>query len=146
LKLGAIAYVSAAADVSAVKVVSINWTESRDSATAAPDSHIQTVLSKYTAALERRDMAAVKRLWPTINGAQVVALRAEFDQTRPVRIELLDPKIDVNGDTAVVMARRRNILMTTSGTTMRFVTMTTLRLRNAEGSWTIEDVRQQAER
>jgi hypothetical protein len=111
LKLGAIAYVSAAADVSAVKVVSINWTESRDSATAAPDSHIQTMLSKYTAALE-----------------------------------LLDPKIDVNGDTAVVMARRRNILMTTSGTTMRFVTMTTLRLRNAEGSWTIEDVRQQAER
>lgn len=146
LKLGAIAYVSAAADVSAVKVVSITWTESPAIAYAAPDSHIKSVLSKYTAALERRDMAAVKRLWPTINGRQMIALRAEFDQTRIVRIELLDPKIDIAGDTAVVMARRRNILMTTSGTTMRSVTMTTMRLRNGDDGWTIEDVRYQAER
>ena len=146
LKLGAIAYVSAAADLSTVKVVSITWTESSDGGIAAPDSHIKTVLSNYTAALERRDMAAVKRLWPTINGPQMVALRAEFDQTRTVRIELLDPKIDIAGDTAVVIARRRNILMTTSGTTMRSVTMTTMRLRNGEGGWTIQEVRYQAER
>jgi hypothetical protein len=105
LKLGAIAYVSAAADVSGVKVVSTNSAESRDINVAAPESHIQGVLSKYATALERRDMAAIKRLWPTINGAQMVALRAEFDQIRTVRVELLEPKIDVNGDTALVVAR-----------------------------------------
>lgn len=146
LKLGAIAYVSAAADVSAVKVVSIDWTGSSDAPRAASDTHIQTVLTKYTTALERRDMAALKRLWPTINGAQMVALRAEFDQSRTVRVELLDPRIDVKGDTALVTARRRSVLLTTSGTTMRVVTMTTLRLRNAASGWTIEDIRHQVDR
>jgi hypothetical protein len=146
LKLGAIAYVSAAADVSAVKVLSIDWTGSSDAPSAAPDTYIQAVLTNYTRAIERRDMAALKRLWPTINGAQMLALRAEFDQSRPVRIELLDPKIDVKGDTALVMTRRRSILLTTSGTTMRVMTMTTLRLRHDASGWTIEDIRHQAER
>ena len=86
LKLGAIAYVSAAADVSAVKVISIDSTGSRDAASAAPHTHIHTVLTKYTEALQRRDMAALKRLWPTINGPQMLGLRAEFDQSRTVRV------------------------------------------------------------
>jgi hypothetical protein len=145
LKLGAIAYVSAAADVSAVKVVAIDWTGS-SAAPAASDTHIQAVLTNYTRAIERRDMAALKRLWPTINGAQILALRAEFDQSRAVRVELLDPKIDVKGDTALVMTRRRSVLLTTSGTTMRVMTMTTLRLRHDASGWTIEDIRHQAER
>lgn len=145
LKLGAIAYVSAAADVSAVKVVSIDWTASSNTATVS-ETHIQTLLTKYSTALGRRDMIALKRLWPTINGAQMLALRTEFDQSRTVRVELLDPRIDVKDDTALVTARRRSILMTTSGTTMRVMTMTTLRLRNAADGWTIEDIRDQAER
>lgn len=146
LKLGAIGYVSAAADVSAVKVVTIDWTASSGTAAAAPEQLIQAVLTKYATAIERSDLVALKRLWPTINGPQMLAHRAEFGQARTLRVELLDPKIDVKGQAAVVVARRLRVLMTTSGTTMRVMASTTLRLRHDPIGWVIEDIRYQAER
>ena len=146
LKLGAIGYVSPGADVSAVKVLSIDRTSSTETASGAPEALIQTVLTKYVSALEGRDLIAIKRLWPTMNGAQMRALRAEFDQMRALRVELLDQRVDIKDDKAVVVARRRDILVTSSGTTMRVVTQATLDLRRDAGGWTIEDARYQAQR
>lgn len=143
LKLGAIGYVSALADVSTVKVVAIDATRSTD---AAANDGIQEVLAGYAAAIERSDMGALKRLWPTMTGAQVLAQREEFARGRTVRVELLDPKIDVRDDRALVTARRRSVVMTSSGTTTRGLSMTTLRLRQISGRWAIEDVRHQTDR
>ena len=146
LKLGGIGYVSPSADVSGVKVISIDLTKAADAAAAGTDDGIHQVLTGYAAAIERSDMGALKRLWPTMTGAQIVAQRQEFAQARTVRVELLDPKIDVKGDAALVTARRRSLVMTSSGTTTRVMTTTTLRLRQTLGRWAIEDIRHQAER
>ena len=145
LKRGAIGYVSAAADVSAVRVVSIDFSTAADPSDASDDA-IQAVLTGYAAAVQRSDMGALKRLWPTMTGAQILAQREEFAQGRTVKVELLDPKVDVKGDAAIVTARRRSVVMTSSGTTTRVVMMTTLRLRHALGRWAIEDIRHQPER
>lgn len=145
LKLGAIGYVSATADLSAVKVLTIDSTGS-GTAAATPEDPIQALLTKYVSAMERSDLGALKRLWPTINGPQMLAHRAEFSEARTVRVELVDRKIDLKGEEAIVVARRRSVRMTSSGTTMRVVTGTTLRLRQGQSGWVIEDIRYQAER
>jgi hypothetical protein len=146
LKLGAIGYVSAATDVSAVKVISVDWAGSSDSAAAQPEALVQGVLKKYASAVERGDLGALKQLWPTMTGAQMLAFRAESNQARAIRVELLDPRIDIKADKAVVVARRRNIFLTTSGTTIRTETATTVRLSYAASGWIIEDIRYQAQR
>ena len=146
LKLGAIGYVSAAADVSGVKVLTVDGAARPVESAAASDRLIRSVLGEYTSALQKHDLQALRRVWPTMNPAQTRAMRAQFEQTRTVRVQLVDPRIEVNGDTAVVQAQRLHLLATTSGTTTRVVTMTTLTLRNVQGSWTIEDVRYRTER
>jgi hypothetical protein len=146
LKLGAIGYVSANADVSAVKVLSIDWTRSQNETADSPERLIRAVLAEYSAAIQRSDLNALKRLWPTITGKQMLAYRAEFAQARIIRVDLLEPKIDLNGDAAVVAARRRSVVMTSSGTTTHVLTTATLRLRQAASGWTIEDVQYQPPR
>jgi hypothetical protein len=146
LKLGAIGYVSADADVSAVKVLSIDWTRSQTDTDDSPERMIRGVLNAYSTAIQRSDLNALKRLWPTITGKQMLAYRAEFAQTRVLRIDMLEPKIDVNGDAAVVTARRRSVVLASSGTTTHVLTTATLRLRHEASGWTIEDVQYQPAR
>ena len=146
LKLGAIGYVSSTADVSAVKVVPIERSATAaHTAVAGTDSGIQKVLTGYTAALEARDVDALKRIWPTVTAAQERAIRAEFGHTRALTVELLEPRIEVRDDQAVVVARRRYALTTTEGTKLQTDTMTTLNLRRASTGWIIHDVRFRSE-
>jgi hypothetical protein len=145
LKLGGVGYVSAAADVSQVKVISI--VRGGDASPGrSGEQPIPGVLATYVAALESRDLDALKRIWPTMNVGQSRAIRAEFDHARSMSVELLDPRIDVKDDKAVVVARRRYAVTTTEGTQLQSETVTTLNLRLGAGGWVIEDIRYQAAR
>jgi hypothetical protein len=138
--------VSAAADVSQVKVVSI-VRRSSDVVTVSSGEHlILNVLRTYTSALEARNFDALRRIWPAINASQARAIRAEFDHARSMQVELLDPRIDVKDDKAVVVARRRYAVTTTEGTQLQSETVTTLNLRHGTAGWVIEDIRYQAAR
>jgi hypothetical protein len=144
LKLGAIGYVSARADVSAVKVVPIE--RGADGHTAgAVDTVIQKALTAYTTALEARDFDALKRIWPGVTGAQERAIRAEFGHARTLRVNLLSPRIDARDDQAIVTARRRYAITTTEGTKLQTESAITLNLRRAISGWIIQDVRFRAE-
>jgi hypothetical protein len=145
LKLGGIGYVSAAADVSQVKVLSI-VRRSTEAGTVGSGEHILNVLRTYTAALEGRNVDGLKRIWPTMSASQERAIRAEFDHARSMRVELLDPRIDVKEDKAVVLARRRYAVTTAEGTQLQSEAVTTLNLRRATSGWVIEDIRYQAAR
>ena len=104
------------------------------------------VLQRYVAALEHRDIAALKAVWPSLGGAQQAAIESEFANAREIDVEFVDPKIDVAGQTMTVSGRRRYSLRTRDGQQLRSDTITTLALRQAGADWVIESVRHQAVR
>jgi serine/threonine-protein kinase len=104
------------------------------------------VLQRYIAALEHRDIAALKAVWPSLGGSQQAAIEAEFANAREIDVEFVDPKIDVAGQTMTVSGRRRYSLRTRDGQQLRSDTITTLALRQAGADWVIESVRHQAAR
>ena len=104
------------------------------------------ILQRYIGALERRDIAALKAIWPSLGGAQQSAIEAEFGNARSIDVEFLDPKIDVAGASITITGHRRYSLRTRDGQQLRSDTMTTLSLRQAGSEWVIESVRHQATR
>ena len=104
------------------------------------------VLQRYIAALEHRDIAALKAVWPSLGGAQQAAIESEFANAREIEVEFVDPKIDVAGQTMTVSGRRRYSLRTRDGQQLRSDTITTLALRQVGNDWVIESVRHQAAR
>ena len=104
------------------------------------------VLQRYIAALEHRDIGALKAVWPSLGGAQQAAIEAEFANAREIDVEFVDPKIDVAGQTMTVSGRRRYSLRTRDGQQLRSDTITTLALRQAGADWVIESVRHQTAR
>jgi len=104
------------------------------------------VLQRYIAALEHRDIGALKAVWPSLGGAQQAAIESEFANAREIDVEFVDPKIDVAGQTMTVSGRRRYSLRTRDGQQLRSDTITTLALRQSGTDWVIESVRHQAAR
>ncbi len=104
------------------------------------------VLQRYIAALEHRDIGALKTVWPSLGGAQQAAIESEFANAREIDVEFVDPKIDVAGQTMTVSGRRRYSLRTRDGQQLRSDTITTLALRQSGSDWVIESVRHQAAR
>jgi len=99
---------------------------------------IEQLLREYQAAYERRDAAAVVRLMPSAKAAE---LSRSFSQLRAYEMEILDPRIAVTGDTAVVTCVRRISVEPRAGArpAPRLIP-TVLRLKQSAGAWTIESV------
>ena len=97
-------------------------------------------LRRYTAALEQRDVTALKAVWPGLSRSQQSAVEAEFANARSISVELASPRIDVTGATATVTAVRHYSLSTRDGQQLRSDTSTTLTLRQASSGWVIESV------
>jgi hypothetical protein len=142
LKLGAIGYVSAAADVSQVKVIAV-VRQAAGSAVGVSDSLVHHALTAYLSAFEARDLDALKRIWPVMTTAQMRAIRAEFDHARSVQVSFVEPRIDIKDGKAVVVARRRYAVTTLEGTKLQSETTTTISLKYVTNAWIIEDVRYQ---
>ena len=102
---------------------------------------IAATLDRYTAALEHRDMAGLKAVWPGLSGAQQSAIQNEFDSARSINAELAESRIDVAGTTATVSGVRRYTVQTRDGQQLHRDTATTIRLRRAGSAWVIETIR-----
>ena len=101
---------------------------------------IVAAMRRYTAALEQRDVTALKAVWPGLSRSQQAAVEAEFANARSISVELASPRIDVTGQTATVTAVRHYNLNTRDGQQLRSDTSTTLTLRHAPSGWLIESV------
>ncbi len=101
---------------------------------------VAATLRRYTSALEQRDVAALKAVWPGLSRSQQEAVEADFANARSISVELASPRIDVNGATATVTAVRHYSLRTRDGQQLRSDTTTTLTLRHAASGWLIESV------
>jgi serine/threonine-protein kinase len=111
-----------------------------------PEQAVLAGLRRYVAALERRDMAALKAVWPGLTGREQSAIQDDFSNARRISVEFGSPKIQVNGGTAIVSGRRRYEVETRDGHHLQYDTNTTLMFRNAGGTWQIESVHHQAVR
>jgi eukaryotic-like serine/threonine-protein kinase len=116
------------------------------SARAAAEDAIRDLLDRYEAALESRSLAALKRLWPSLGGAQQGAIENEFRHASQIRVEIIDPRIAVSGGSATVSFLRRYELMTVDNQRLSSDTPTTMTLRRADANWIIESIRFDAPR
>lgn len=111
-------------------------------APAAPTAQelVASTLRRYTAALQQRDIGALKAVWPGLSRSQQDAVEAEFANARSINVELASPQMEIAGATATVTAVRHYSLTTRDGQQLRSNTSTTLTLRQAASGWLIESV------
>jgi serine/threonine protein kinase len=111
-----------------------------------PVSAVQAVLAKYRAALESRDLNALKRIWPSLSGRQEDAIRNEFEHSRGIAVGLdgLDIRPTSNG--ATLTCHRSYAVTTADGQTLRTATQMSMTLARRDGVWTIETIRHEAAR
>jgi SnoaL-like domain len=101
---------------------------------------IRRVIAQYVNGLEARNLAAIKRVWPSMGGIQEQALRTEFQNARTVEALFDDPRITINDDTTTVTGLRSYNLVTRDGQQLSSVTRTTITLRRNGDGWVIEQV------
>jgi hypothetical protein len=111
-----------------------------------PVTAIQGVLARYRAALESRDINALKRIWPTLSGRQEDAIRNEFEHSRGIAVGLDGVDIRPNGNGATVSCHRNYAVTTADGQTLRTATQMSMTLARHDGVWTIETIRHEAAR
>jgi hypothetical protein len=105
---------------------------------AAREAAVADVLARYVAAVESRNLDALRRLWPTLN---VTAMRDEFRQASSIQVEVVDPHISVTGDTATIKFIRKYDLVTVERTLLHSESHATMDLRRAGSSWVIDRIR-----
>jgi hypothetical protein len=104
------------------------------------DSTIREVVAQNVSGLRSRDLAALKRVWPTLGGNQERAIQFEFENARDVQAVFTDLRITSGGDTTSVTGSRIYSLVTQDGQRLSSVTRTTLTLRRSGDAWVIERV------
>ena len=105
------------------------------------EEDIREVVRRYEQALESRSVEALRRIWPSLQGAQEQALRQEFSHARQIDVEIDNLAVAVNGNAATVTFVRRYQLATTDGQRLLTSSRTTMSLRRAANDWLIERVR-----
>ena len=105
---------------------------------------VRDLVRRYEQALEARSVEALKRLWPSLQGAQEEAIRQEFSHARRIDVEIANLDITVSGNAATVTFLRRYQLSTVDGQRLLTNSRTTLNARRNGDDWIIERVRFEA--
>lgn len=106
-----------------------------------PAAAVSAVLQAYRSALEARSLTALQRIWPGLRGAELDALRNEFEHSSRIEVDLLNPNITVDGDTATATFVRRYGLVTVDGQRLQTDNATTMTLTRSDGDWIITRLR-----
>jgi hypothetical protein len=112
----------------------------------APEDAIRELVTQYSAALEAKNLAALKRIWPDLRGEPEDALRREFQHANRINVEVVDPRISASAGTGSVTFLRRYELVTVEGQRLRTETITTMDVRHGTNGWVIAAVRFRAVR
>ena len=108
---------------------------------AAREAAVADVLARYASAVEARDLAALKRIWPSLAGREQEALRVQFRNTSRISVDIADPRITLSGDTATVNFIRRYEVVTVEGLPLQSASHATMDLRRSGNSWVIDRIR-----
>jgi hypothetical protein len=107
---------------------------------------VQAVLVRYRAALESRDMSALKRIWPALSGRQEDAIRNEFEHSRSIAVGLDGVDIRPTSSGATLTCHRTYAVTTADGQTLRTATQMFMTLARRDGGWVIETIRHEVAR
>jgi hypothetical protein len=110
----------------------------------ALDEGVRELIRRYEQALEARSIDALKRLWPSLQGAQEQAIREEFMHARRIDVEISNIDIGGSGNTATASFLRRYQLSTVDNQRLLTNSRTTLNARRNGGDWVIERVQFEA--
>ena len=113
-------------------------------ASPGAEEAIRDMVRRYAQALESRNVEALKRVWPTLQGAQEEAVRKEFLHARRIEVDIDDTNIAVSGNTGTVTFTRRYRLSTVDGQRLDTNSRTTMSVRRAGNEWVIDRVRFEA--
>jgi len=105
-----------------------------------PQNAVRQVIAQYVRGLEKRSVADLKRVWPSLGGSQERAIQAEFDNARSVQAAFTDPQITINGDMSTAAGLRTYSVVTLDGHRLSRSTKTTLTLRRSADGWLIQSV------
>jgi hypothetical protein len=95
------------------------------------------MFTQYERAYAARDAAAVRRIHPSAPGNLEGALSA----ARSYQVDIQNPQINVQGDTATVTATRRVRVQPAAGRVQEDTRSTTFSLRRGPNGWYIDGVR-----
>jgi len=101
------------------------------------------VLRRYTSALEHRDIAALKAIWPGLGGREQSAIETDFQNARSINVTFANPKVELSSGAATVTGVRQYSLETRDRQALRSETLTTLSLKHVGNDWLIDSVRHQ---
>ena len=110
----------------------------------AAEDEVRELVGRYEQALETRSLDALKRIWPSLQGAQETAVRQEFMYSRRIDVDIENVEVSVSGATAIVTFTRRYQLTTTDGQRPLTNSRTTMNARRVGSEWQIERVRFEA--
>jgi serine/threonine protein kinase len=108
--------------------------DSRTSDVAA----IQDALNRYADAYRNRDVAAVRKVLPSLSPQQLRGLDKDFSEYRSYRVEIGEPRISIDHDTAIATCQVTRSFVTRSGVGGGHTLATTFHLRKVDASWVIE--------
>jgi ketosteroid isomerase-like protein len=107
-------------------------------ARASDVAAIQQTLRRYADAYGSRDVAAVKKVLPSLSVQQLRGLEKDFSDYRSYSVDIADPHITVDGETAIATSQVTRSYVTRSGIAGGHTMATTFRLRKIAGSWVID--------
>jgi hypothetical protein len=111
------------------------------------DVGVRDLVRRYGQALEARSIDALKRIWPSLSGAQEDALRKEFSYARQINVQAGNVEITATpGNTASAVFLRRYELVTVDGQRLLTNSRTFITARRSGEAWVIEKVRFEAVR
>ena len=110
-----------------------------------PAAAVNDLLMRYKAALEARDLGALKQIWPGLGGRQEAAIKAEFDNARAIAVTLNAIAPSIANNTATVTCRRDYVVTTEDRKTLKSATRMTMTLDRRNGTWLIENIRHEAQ-
>lgn len=103
--------------------------------------NVLNALGQYETALESRDMAALKSVWPSLSGRAEEIIGNNFRFARSWQVELGDINIQISGDMATVTCHRLDQMVTEDGQRIPNDTPITITLQRSNGTWVIVDLR-----
>ena len=113
--------------------------------TPTAEERIQELLTRYKSAIEARSIEDLRRIWPSLGGAQQEALRSEFQNASRISVDLLDPRVQLSagaGTTATVTFTRHYVVSFPGQGPVQSDSHTVMEVRRSgNNAWVIDSIR-----
>jgi hypothetical protein len=132
-------------------------TPSRPQATSVPppldlparsptaEERIQELLGRYKSAMESRSLEDMRRIWPSLGGVQLEALRRQFQEAQSISVDVIDPHIQLTGQSATnaTVTFLRHYVVTFAGQSKpeQSDSRTVMEVRRSGNAWVIDSIR-----